>query len=112
MANRLPSEGRADAWRRRWAWILVLGIPGGLAVLALAPPGHLDHLPRLCLWSRLFQRPCPACGTLHALCALVHGNLEQALGFNRNVVVLAPLLVWIWFREFGALWLPRRKEMG
>jgi hypothetical protein len=112
MANRLPSEGRADPWRGRWAWALVLGIPGGLAILARASPENLNQLPRLCLWSRLFRQPCPACGTLHALCALLHGDLSQALGFNRNVVVLAPLLAWIWFRELGVLCLPRRNRPG
>jgi hypothetical protein len=56
------------------------------------------------LWSYLLERPCPACGTLHALSALLHGDLIAALHFNRNVLVLAPLLVWIWFRELGVLW--------
>jgi hypothetical protein len=82
---------------------LVVGIPGGLALLALASPDRLDTLPRLCLWSYLLKRPCPACGTLHALSALLHGDLVAALHFNRNVLVLAPLLVWIWFRELGML---------
>jgi hypothetical protein len=108
MADLSPSELRPDRWRRLWAWALVVGIPGGLAALALASPGGLEGLPRLCLWSHLLQRPCPACGTLHALSALLHGDFYLALSFNRNVVVLAPLLVWIWLRELGVLWRPRR----
>ena len=51
-----------------WAMRLHFGDSGGLAILALAFPQNLDRLPRLCVWARLFQRPCPACGTLHALC--------------------------------------------
>ncbi|HEY7309226.1 MAG TPA: DUF2752 domain-containing protein [Gemmataceae bacterium] len=107
-ADLSPSNDKAYHRRRLWAWALVLGIPGGLAVLALASPGRLDDLPRLCLFAVIFGRPCPACGTLHALSALLHGDFYLALSFNRNVVVLAPLLVWIWFRELGVLWLPRR----
>ena len=100
-----PSNEQAHRWRRLWAWALVVGIPGGLAALALASPGRLDELPRLCLVAIAFDRPCPACGTLHALSALLHGDLALALRFNRNVVVLAPLLVWIWLRELGVLFI-------
>ena len=107
-ANPSPSERQARRWRRAWAWGLVVGIPAGLAVLSLTSPGQLDRMPRLCLWSYLLGGPCPACGTLHALCALVHGDLSGALSFNHNVVVLAPLLVWIWFRQLGVLWLSPR----
>jgi hypothetical protein len=111
MVKRLPSEKQTNPWRRKWAWLWVFGIPGGLALLALTSPGSLDHLPRLCLWSRLLRGPCPACGTLHALCAVVHGDLGGAVQFNRNVVILAPLLLWIWFHELGALWRTRGREL-
>ncbi|HEY7153957.1 MAG TPA: DUF2752 domain-containing protein [Gemmataceae bacterium] len=109
-----PSKEQAHRWRRLWAWALVVGIPGGLAALALASPGRLDELPRLCLVAVVFGRPCPACGTLHALSALLHGDLALALRFNRNVVVLAPLLVWIWLRELGVLFLlhPLRRPLS
>lgn len=102
-ADRSPSKEQAYRWRRLWAWALAVGIPGGLAALALASPGRLDELPRLCLVTVFLDRPCPACGTLHALSALLHGDLALALRFNRNVVVLAPLLVWIWLHELGVL---------
>jgi hypothetical protein len=102
-ASRSPSNEQAHRWRRLGAWALVVGIPGGLAALALASPDRLDELPRLCLVAVVLDRPCPACGTLHALSALLHGDLALALRFNRNVVVLAPLLVWIWLRELGVL---------
>jgi hypothetical protein len=104
-ASLSPSKDQAHRWRRLWAWALVVGIPGGLAALALASPDRLDELPRLCLVAVVFDRPCPACGTLHALSALLHGDLAMALRFNRNVVVLAPLLVWIWLRELGVLFI-------
>jgi hypothetical protein len=111
-ADRSPSKEQAYRLRRLWAWALVVGIPGGLAALALVSPGRLDELPRLCLFAVVFDRPCPACGTLHALCALLHGDLSLALSFNRNVVILAPLLVWIWLRELGVLCSPRCRELA
>jgi hypothetical protein len=112
MADLSPSKDKASGRRRLWAWALVVGIPGGLAALALASPGRLDDLPRLCLFRLALGTPCPACGTFHALSALLHGDFYLALSFNRNVVVLAPLLVWIWFRELGVLWLKRRRRLA
>jgi len=58
----------------------------------------------LCLWSRLLGRPCPACGTLHALCAVLHGDLSLAWHANPNVVLVVPLLVVIAFAQARFLW--------
>ena len=60
----------------------------------LAPPEALARGPALCLWQRLFHlTACPACGSTRALAALFHGRLCDALAFNHNVVVTAPLLL-------------------
>jgi Protein of unknown function (DUF2752) len=63
------------------------------AVLAfcLVPPQLLDRGPNLCLWCHLFHlAACPSCGSTRALAAFFHGNLHQALAYNRNVAVTAP----------------------
>jgi Protein of unknown function (DUF2752) len=60
----------------------------------LAPPEALARGPALCLWERLFHlAACPACGSTRALAAFFHGHFRDALAFNRNVVVTAPLLL-------------------
>ena len=62
--------------------------------MALLSPETLGRGPDLCLWRHLFHlSACPACGSTRALAAFFHGNLRQALAFNRNVLVTAPLLV-------------------
>jgi hypothetical protein len=46
------------------------------------------------LWRRLLHlAACPACGSARALAAFLHGRFADALAYNRNVLVTAPLLV-------------------
>lgn len=82
--------------------VTLLGLAGVL-VLGIVRPEQLDEMPRLCLWSRLLGGPCPACGTLHALSSLVHGDLAGALAYNRNVAVVVPLLAWVWVSRLRAI---------
>jgi len=60
----------------------------------LIPPELLDRGPNLCLWSHLFHlTACPSCGSTRALAAFFHGNIRQAMAYNRNVVITAPTLI-------------------
>lgn len=95
-----PCKSDRTARRRRFEAGLAAGaIALGFVVLALLSPGNLDELPRLCLWSHLSGQPCPACGTLHALSSAAHGDLGQAVTYNRNVLVLAPLLLFVFVQQ-------------
>lgn len=63
------------------------------AVLAfcLIPPEVLNRGPNLCLWRHIFHlAACPSCGSTRALAAFFHGQIHQALAYNRNVVVTGP----------------------
>ncbi len=65
-----------------------------ILVFAAVPPEVLSRGPDICLWKHLFRlAACPACGSTRALAAFFHGNLTQALAYNRNVVVTGPLLI-------------------
>jgi hypothetical protein len=100
-SNRPPVPGPAA---RVQALVLLGCIAGGLTALRLMSLQQLDQMPPLCLWSRLLGRPCPACGTLHALCAVLHGDLSLAWHYNPNVVLVVPLLVVIAFAQARFLW--------
>jgi hypothetical protein len=94
------------------ALVLLACIAVGLTALRLMSPQQLDQMPQTCLWSRLLGRPCPGCGSLHALSALLHGDLSLAWGYNPNVVLVAPLLVVIAFTQARFLWRSRRRPPG
>jgi hypothetical protein len=108
-SNRPPVPGPAA---RVQALVLLGCIAGGLTALRLLSPQQLDRLPRTCLWSWLLGRPCPGCGTLHALCAALHGDLSLAWQYNPNVVLVAPLLVVIAFAQARFLWQGWRRAPG
>ena len=60
----------------------------------ILPPEALSRGPDLCLWRKLLHlAACPACGSTRALAAFFHGRFGDALAYNRNVLVTAPLLV-------------------
>lgn len=49
----------------------------------------LVHLPHVCLLQRLLCVPCPGCGILHAMAALLHLNLVGAWHYNPAAIALA-----------------------
>jgi hypothetical protein len=72
--------------------LLALGV--ALAGFCVLPPEVISRGPDLCLWGRLLHlAACPACGSTRALAAFFHGRFGDALAYNRNVLVTAPLLV-------------------
>ena len=71
-----------------------LVLSAALALFVVVPPGVLARGPDLCLWKHLFHlAACPACGSTRALAAFFHGDLAQALAYNRNVVITGPALI-------------------
>lgn len=69
----------------------------------LIPPELLDRGPNLCLWRHLFHlAACPSCGSTRALAAFFHGNLRQALAYNRNVVITAPTIICMLAKDLSA----------
>jgi hypothetical protein len=72
----------------------LLAVATVLAGFCVLPPEVLSRGPNLCLWRHLLHSTaCPACGSMRALAALFRGRIGEALDYNRNVLVTAPLLV-------------------
>ena len=86
-----------------------------LAVFVTVPPEVLAQGPDICLWKHLFHlTACPACGSTRALAAFFHGNLAQALAYNRNVLVTGPLLIGLLLHDAVSAFMGRgfRKSGG
>jgi len=56
------------------------------------PPSFVERLPSVCLNRHIFGF-CPGCGSLRALVCLFHGSVGQALEYNPNCLLTAPVLV-------------------
>jgi hypothetical protein len=77
---------------RRVLRLLALGVV--LTGFCVLPPEIISRGPDLCLWRHLLHlAACPACGSTRALAAFFHGRFGDALAYNRNVLVTAPLLI-------------------
>ena len=57
-----------------------------LAALALTPLRVLEAFPSFCPFRRLLGIECYGCGMTRALCALLHGQVDTALHYNRGVL--------------------------
>lgn len=67
----------------------------------LIPTTRIEAGPSLCLFRRIFGRPCPGCGMTRALSCAVHGHPRRAIAHNSRIVVVLPLLLWVWARGLG-----------
>lgn len=68
-------------------------------VMALVPMEWLvDDGHTLCVWRNLTGEECYGCGMTRALVCVVKLRWGQAYEYNRLVVLVAPLLAWLWAR--------------
>jgi len=69
-----------------------------LALMLISVPG-LDSMPSVCLIKLATGHECPGCGMTHALVSVFHGHLADAFNYNKLVVVIFPLLSYIWLKN-------------
>lgn len=96
-ANVTPSAARAPGAspQARRALVVLPLASAVFAVSALWRPADLPGLV-LCPFRAVTGLPCPGCGMTRAFCALGHGDLSGAFGYNALApfVFAAALLVW------------------
>ena len=93
-AHAALEDARASRVSRRALFVLPL-TSAVFAVSALWSPTDLPGVV-LCPFRALTGLPCPGCGMTRAFCALGHGDLSGAFGYNALApfVFAAALLVW------------------
>jgi hypothetical protein len=72
-----------------------------LALIAI-PTAWLERGPSLCLIRRIFGVRCPGCGMTRAFSCIVHGKFKQAFQYNKLVVVVFPLVSYVWGKSLAA----------
>lgn len=70
------------------------------ALFLLLPVSFFEDGWSICVFKNLFGFDCPGCGMLRAMSNVFHGDLGRAIGFNRAVVVVLPLLAWVFLKGF------------
>ena len=73
--------------------ILVLPV-----LLYLVPLDWLSKQNTICLFKNIFGIDCYGCGITRAVLSGLHFNFEDAINYNIMVVIVLPLLIYIWIR--------------
>lgn len=52
----------------------------------------------ICLWKVLTRHECIGCGITRAFHALFHLQFQRAFEFNHGIIIVAPLLLYLWIK--------------
>jgi hypothetical protein len=92
----INSLRRTTNWFTRAESIVVISLP---FLLYLAPTSWLNSGHTFCPFKNIFGINCPGCGITHALISALHLHFKEAFNYNRLIVVVLPLLVYLWGKE-------------
>src|SRR5712691_3460895 len=65
----------------------------------LIPTSWFESRRSVCLIRNVFSINCPGCGMTRAISCVFHGNFKKAFHYNRLVVLVFPLLGYVWVRS-------------
>lgn len=68
-------------------------------LLYCIPQERIMHGHSICLFRNFFGTECYGCGMTRALFSLLHFDFGAAWDYNRLVIVVAPLLLYIYLKE-------------
>ena len=75
----------------RFAGILILPV-----LLFFVPVDWLDRQHTVCLFKNIFGIECWGCGITRAVLSAIQLNFATAFHYNKLIVVVFPLLVYVW----------------
>lgn len=90
----------------RFRWVLILVAP---FFLYLIPLDAIFHGTTLCLIKNTFGVECYGCGMTRALFSLLYLDFDGAFHYNRLVVIVAPVLIFIWIKSIIFSFRKRKK---
>jgi len=54
----------------------------------------------ICLFNNILGVNCIGCGITKSIIALINGEFQQSINYNYNVIIILPLLLFIWLKQF------------
>ena len=89
------SPKRSDRIFNKLLFSVILVLP---ILLYLVPLDWLNKQHTICLFKNIFGIDCYGCGITRAVLSGLHFNFEDAIIYNIIVVIVLPLLIYIWIR--------------
>ena len=68
-------------------------------MLLLLPATIFDSGPTICISKLITDIDCPGCGITRAVQHALHLDFQKAWDYNKIIIVIAPLLIWVYFQE-------------
>jgi hypothetical protein len=75
--------------------IIILFFP---IFLYLIPLDWINKQHTICLIKNVFGIDCFGCGITRAVLSGIHFNFEKAINYNKMVVFVLPLLIYVWIK--------------
>lgn len=72
-------------------------------MLLILGPDFFDHGPTICLSKLIIEKDCPGCGITRAVQHSIHGEWKTAYDYNKLVLIVGPILVYLWLIELRVL---------
>lgn len=91
-------EHPVDPMRRALAVTRLVAICLVPIAMALVPMRALNAAPPVCLYTIATGTHCWGCGMTRALCSAVRGEFLAAFDYNARVIVVLPVLFFVWLR--------------
>jgi len=61
---------------------------GSLFIYFLVFSAEKDNYPVQCIYKQITGQSCETCGLSHSLSSLLHGDLQSAINYNRNGILI------------------------
>lgn len=80
------------------AFIVILVLVLTPIILKQISISNLEKAPTLCFYKNITGKECWGCGTSRAVVSIMNFDFRQAYDFNKRIVIVFPLLVFLWFK--------------
>ena len=80
--------------------ILLLCIPIVTLIISFI---RIENGQTICLFNNILGLNCIGCGITKSIIAFINGEFHQSINYNYNVIIILPLLLFIWLKHFFIL---------
>jgi Protein of unknown function (DUF2752). len=90
---------KATCWSKNNKLYLKIKIAGILAIpafLFIVPLQWLEKQHSVCIFKLITGKECYGCGMTRAVLSALHFNFNNAYNYNKLIVIVLPLLIFIW----------------